>query len=310
LAGVVSRDGERAAIAAAEFGGNPYSSIDSLIADPSADVVFICTPYSLHYEMSLKVLRAGKRIICEKPLSSTVVEAEELARQAETRRLPNVVNFTYHSLPGQRFVAQLLHEGRIGRLRHIDLTYWQARQRLPNASPSDALMEVGSHEVDLVTWWLAAGAGGELVDVAALETESDTGGAAIFTALGRTTTGAIVSIQANRVAAGWRNGMSCQLIGDDGSLAFTFETDQNQISVARFGDGSAEGTIRNIPIPPELTVSYAEFPAFHIDRLVAALEGEIEFPDFAYGARCQRLLAAIRTATTEHRWVSVDEQLP
>jgi predicted dehydrogenase len=307
VAGIVSRDPDRAALAAAEFGGNPYTSIDALISDSDVDVVFICTPYPLHYPMSLAALRAGKWVICEKPLSATVAEADDLARESEKRRLPNVVNFTYHSLPGQRYVAQLLGEGRIGRLQHVDLAYWQARQRLPNALPSDALMEVGSHEVDLVSWWLASGAGGELVEIAGLQAEGHRSGEAIFSAVGRSTTGAVVSIQANRVAAGWRNGMICHLTGDVGALTLTFETDQNQISLARFGDSSPEGVAQPLPIPPELAVSYADFPAFHIDRLVGALEGETEFPDFPYGARCQRVLEAIRTAMKERRWVRLDE---
>ncbi len=306
VAGVVSREPARATEATREYGGNPYTTIGDLIDDPAVDAVFICTPFALHHSMSLEVLRRGKPVICEKPLARTLAEAEEMAQTAAALGLPNVVNFTYHSLPGHRFIAQLLHSGQIGRLRHIALTYWQARQRLPNAIPSDALMEVGSHEIDLALWWIDAGGGGDIVEMTGDQSWQDNGAASIFTVIGRTTLGGAVSIQANRVAAGWRNGMDCRLIGDDGSIVLTFDTDQTEVRVAKFGEGSAEGTLKVVPVPADLSVSYADFPAFHVDRLIAGLEGEIDFPDFHYGLRCQRVLDAIRRSTDERRWLRLD----
>jgi predicted dehydrogenase len=305
VAAVVSRDAAKATSATAEFGGLPYTKIDDMLADPSVDVVFVCTPHDLHCPMSLATLRAGKRVICEKPLASSLEDAEGMVAAANQAGIPNLVNFTYHSLPGQRFVAQLLREGTMGKLRHLDLTYWQARQRLPDAKPGDALLEVGAHQVDLAQWWCDEGGGGTIVEVTGVEAPEPQRSASIVAALGRTNTGAVVTLQANRVAAGWRNGMVCRLVGEDGSLSLTFDTDEFEVRLARFGEGSAEGKARVLPISEDLSVSYADFPAAHIDRLVAALEGESWFPDFAYGLRCQRVLEAIRLAILEHRWIGI-----
>jgi predicted dehydrogenase len=307
VAAVVSRDAAKAAGVASEFGGRPYTRLEDMVADSAVDVVFVCTPHHLHHPMSLTAFQAGKRVICEKPLASTVAEAEELAAIARSLGTPNLVNFTYHSLPGHRSVARLLRENTIGRLRHLDLTYWQARQRLPNATPGNALLEIGSHQIDLVQWWCDQGEGGEIVDVTADHAPRSDDNATIITALGRTTAGVLVSIQANRVAAGWRNGMVCRLVGLDGMLTLTFDTDKSEVSIARFGEGSAEGVTRVLPIPPDLAVSYADFPSYHIDRLVAALDGETSFPDFSYALRCQRVLDAIQTSIDEHRWVRLSD---
>jgi predicted dehydrogenase len=304
VAAVASRDLEKARAITSEVGGTPYSRIEDLLRDPAVDVVFVCTPHNLHGSMSLAALRAGKRVICEKPLASSIDEASEMAAVAKDLGIPSLVNFTYHSLPGHRYVAQLLGQGAIGRLCHLDLTYLQARQRLPNAKPGDVLLDVGAHQVDLACWWCGAGAGGAVSEVGGLqEAAGDT--ASIYAAIGRTDTGALVTLQANRVAAGWRNGMVCRLVGSDGMLTLTFDTDEFDVRLARFGDGSPEGKPRPLPTPADLAVSYADFPAFHIDRLVAALAGETWFPDFAYGFDCQRLLAAIRTSIDEHHWVQI-----
>jgi predicted dehydrogenase len=310
LAAVCSRDAAKAEGIATEHRCAAYDSFEAMLADPSVEAVFICTPHHLHHPMSLAALAAGKRVTCEKPLALTLTEAEELAAAASRIGLPTVVNFTYHSLPGQRLVARLLESGEIGRLRHLDLTYWQARDALPDAKHGDALLEIGSHEVDLALWWSELGGAGAIRTVVCEEDQRPGEDASAWTpilmAMGRTEGGALVSLQANRVAAGWRNGMVCRLVGDSGALTLTFDTDQTEVRLARLGDGSPEGVARPVVIPADLAVSYQDFPGFHVDRLVAALQGDGQFPDFAYGLRCQRLLGALRRSACEHRWVDVD----
>ena len=126
-------------------------------------------------------------------------------------------------------------------------------------------------------------------------------------ALARTDGGALVSLQANRIAAGWRNGMICHLVGDEGALSLSFDTDTREVQVAHIGDGAAEGTARSRPIPPDLDVSFQDFPGFHVDRLISALRGEDEFPDFAYGLRCQLVIEALRESAQQQRWVEVGD---
>lgn len=312
LAAICSRDPIKAAQTVAEFGGKPYTAYALLLADPAVDAVFICTPHALHHPMALAALRAGKMVVCEKPLAISSAEADELAEEAEQSGLPNLVNFTYHSLSGQRFVERLLQDGAIGTLRQISCSYWQARQRLPGAAPGDALLDVGSHLVDLVEWWGAAAGAGTIEAVTGQDLEVAGHRGIGFAALARTDQGALIALQANRGAAGWKNAMNCHLIGELGSLSLTFDTDTAQVAVARFGEGGPEGVPTIRPLPPDLAVSYADFPAFHIDRLTAALLGEIDFPDFAYGRRCQRVLEAVQTSMRasmpEKRWIGVADQ--
>jgi predicted dehydrogenase len=292
--------------AARELGGSPYSDYGAFLADPAVDAVVICSPHALHHPMSLAALQAGKSVICEKPLTLSVTEAEELCRVAATTGLPTAVNFTYHSLPGHRFVARLLSEGAIGRLRHLDLSYWQARQGMPGAPVGDAILDVGAHLLDLATWWADSAGAGPITSIAGHDDGGTEKGVRIWSALARTTGDALLAIGADRLAAGWRNGMVGRLVGDAGCLTLTFDTDVTEVRLARFGDGAAEGVAQVLEIPVELAVGYRDFPGFHVDRLVAALRGQIDFPDFFYGLRIQRLIGASNDAVRSRSWVDVD----
>ncbi|HVC35682.1 MAG TPA: Gfo/Idh/MocA family oxidoreductase [Chloroflexota bacterium] len=304
LAAIASRDPAKAAQTAKEFDCAAYPSLTALLEDPSVEVVFICTPHHLHHPMALEALAAGKWVVCEKPLAVNVAQAEELVVAAERAGVPTAVNFTYHSLAGHRFVHRLLSERTIGQLRHLHLTYWQARQKLPGAMPTDALFDVGSHLLDLACWWCDAGHAGAIRSIVGQEGGRDDA-PPIWTALARTDTGALLSIQADRVTAGWRNGMECRLVGDEGSIDLTYDTDAAEVRLARFGDGSPEGEARVLPIPPDLWVSYEAFPTLHLDRLAAALQGDVDFPDFQYGLRVQRALAAAQASSLEQAFTAV-----
>lgn len=306
LVAICSRDPGRAADAAREYGGSPYNDYNAFLADPAVDAVVICSPHALHYPMSMAALRAGKSVICEKPLTRSVPEADDLCRLAAATGLPTAINFTYHSLPGHRFVARLLSEGAIGGLRHLDLSYWQARQGLPGAPVGDAILDIGAHLLDLATWWTDSAGAGSIASVAGHDDGGSERGVRVWSALARTTAGALLAIGADRLAAGWRNGMVGRLVGDAGCLTLTFDTDVTEVRLARFGDGAAEGVSRVLEIPGEFAVGYREFPGFHIDRLVAALRGQIDFPDFSYGLRIQRLIGASIDAVRSRSWVDVD----
>lgn len=311
LAAVCSRDPEKATSVAAEHDCAPYTSYEAMLRDPAVETVFICTPHDLHCPMALQALAAGKRVVCEKPLSVGVEEAERMAAAARAVDYPSLVNFTYHSLPGQRLVARLLEDGEIGRIIHLDLTYWQAREALPGAKKDDALLDVGSHVLDLALWWLEVGGAGPVRSIVAQEDRRAVKGRPepwrpIFAVMGETDGGARFSLQANRVAAGWRNAMSARLVGEAGTITLTFDTDFVEVQVARFGDGVPEGTFRPRPIPEGIAVGYAAFPGVHVDRITAALLGEEAFPNFEHGLRVQRLMDAVRRSAEDRSWVKMD----
>src|SRR6185436_4387464 len=73
----------------------PYGSVDSFLADKEIQVVHNCTPNHLHFEISKKILAAGKHVISEKPLAMTTTESKELVTLAAKAKVINAIDFNY-----------------------------------------------------------------------------------------------------------------------------------------------------------------------------------------------------------------------
>ena len=117
---VASRTGERAAAYAAARGiPRAYGSYDELLADDAVDAVYVPLPNSLHCAWSIRALEAGKHVLCEKPMSSSVDEVEAVFDLAEARGLVCMEAFMWRHNPQTRRLEQLVAEGAIGELRLV-----------------------------------------------------------------------------------------------------------------------------------------------------------------------------------------------
>ncbi len=106
----------------AEANGIPrvVASYDDLVNDPGLDVIYNPLPNSLHCEWSVAALRAGKHVLCEKPLASNAIEAERMAQAAQDsgKLLGEAFHYRYHPLADR--IHELVHDGTIGRLLHVE----------------------------------------------------------------------------------------------------------------------------------------------------------------------------------------------
>jgi predicted dehydrogenase len=140
LVAVGSRSGARARAFAQEHGaGAAYGSYDELLADGSIDVVYIASPHALHLEHARLAMAAGKHVLCEKPLTLSVAEAEEmiaLAREHD-RFLMEAMWTACH--PVVRALRDRLATGELGAPRHLhaELGF------VVDASPDDRLLDPG-----------------------------------------------------------------------------------------------------------------------------------------------------------------------
>jgi predicted dehydrogenase len=96
-----------------------------LVASDEVDLVSIVTPNFLHAEMAIAAAEAGKHVFCEKPIASSAADGERMWQAAEAAGVVHGVNLTYRKVPAIRFVARLIKEGRIGRIRHFRASYLQ-----------------------------------------------------------------------------------------------------------------------------------------------------------------------------------------
>jgi predicted dehydrogenase len=114
-----SRDEQRAAAFAAEFGGRAHGSYEALVADPEVDVVYVATPHSLHDEHTRLALAAGKAVLCEKPMTLDAASTTALFEEAAQRGLFLMEAMWMVCHPVIRTLLRLLASGDYGSPRQI-----------------------------------------------------------------------------------------------------------------------------------------------------------------------------------------------
>src|SRR5262245_368363 len=121
MAAIASRDAARAREAAAELGiPRSHGSYEELLADPEVDAVYNPLPNHLHAEWTIAAARAGKHVLCEKPLAMSAAVAQEMVDASREAGVLLMEAFMYRLHPSWVAVRDLVAAGRIGRLRAVD----------------------------------------------------------------------------------------------------------------------------------------------------------------------------------------------
>ena len=150
---VCSRREETGRALAEEFGlARVYTSMDEMLRDPAIDMVYVASPNSIHYGQVKAALLAGKHVICEKPFTPTVAQAQELIGLARERGLFLFEAITTAHHPHYGFIRENLPK--LGRLKLVSATFCQYSSRYP-ALLEGRISPVLSH----------AFAGGALMDI-------------------------------------------------------------------------------------------------------------------------------------------------
>jgi predicted dehydrogenase len=159
---IASRDLGRAQAAASGLGiARAFGSYEELLADPDIDAVYNPLPNHLHAEWTIAAARAGKHVLCEKPLATNAAEAERMIQACEAEGVLLMEAFMYRLHPTWDAVRDLLASGRIGELRAVQswFSYF-------NDDPNDirnqvdaaggALYDIGCYSVNLSRMLFAA----------------------------------------------------------------------------------------------------------------------------------------------------------
>ena len=139
-----------------------YKSMEELAADESVDVVHVCTPNNVHYKQAEAALRAGKHVMCEKPLAMNPQETAALVQLAHTMKRVGAVTYNVRYYPMCQEAHALVQNGAIGEPRIVHGGYLQDwlfystdwNWRLDPALGGDmrAVADIGTHWMDLVGW--------------------------------------------------------------------------------------------------------------------------------------------------------------
>ena len=167
LKAICARNAESAQEFAATWG---YESIETdwkkLIARDDIDAVDICVPNNLHKDISIAAAKAGKMVLCEKPLAMDVAEGEEMCKVVEAEGVPNMVWHNYRRVPAVTMAKQIIDSGNLGRIFHYRANFlqdWTISEDVPQggagtwrldakAAGSGVTGDLLAHCIDTAIW--------------------------------------------------------------------------------------------------------------------------------------------------------------
>lgn len=262
---VVDVSDDMAATARDRFGFDEASADwRTVIARDDIDIVDICTPNNSHAEIAIAAARAGKHIICEKPLARTGSEAKAMLDAVAGGSSIHMVAFNYRRTPAVALARKLIDDGRIGDILNFRGTYlqdWSADPDGPlswrfqkSVAGSGTVGDIGTHVVDFARYLageivsvnaitkthiptrpkqsggidkLGVGGGDRNAERGAVDVDDE-----MLTML-KFDNGAIGSIEATRNAYGRNNFLTFEVHGTKGSLSFNYERrDELQVMLA------------------------------------------------------------------------------
>lgn len=237
---------------------NASTDWKAVVNSPDIDIIDINTPNDSHAEIAIAAARAGKHILCEKPLALTVAQCQEMLDAVKKAKVVHMVCHNYRRIPAIAQAKKMIDEGAIGDIYHYYARYaqdWIVDPEFPlvwrlqkGVSGSGTHGDINAHIIDLARYLV-----GEFKEVSGLmhtfikerplQDQSGKGDglgakggkkmgkvtvddAAMF--IGRFKNGALANLEATRFALGRKNHIEIEINGSKGSLHFDFE-DMNRL---------------------------------------------------------------------------------
>ncbi len=254
LVALAGRDEAAVGDAARRFGfARAVTDWREVVADPAVGVVDNVGPNSLHAEPTIAAARAGKHVVCEKPLGRTADESYEIWQEVAATGVKHLCAFNYRFVPAVRLARELIRSGEIGEIRHFRGAYlqdWLTDPSTPATWRSDASQagsgsvgDNGVHLIDLARYLV-----GEIASVSALTTTfvGDRPGGAVtvddaFESVVAFESGAVGTLEASRFCLGHKNELTWEVNGSEGSIRFDLQR-LNELQVhLSSSDGLAQG---------------------------------------------------------------------
>ncbi len=282
-----------------------FGDLGEAIAWGGFDAVSNVTPDNAHYPTTLKLIAAGKHVLCEKPLAEDFAKADEMAKAAEAKKLVNMVNLSYRNVAALRKAKAMIAAGDIGEVRHIEASYRQSwltgkhwgdwrtdpkwLWRLSEAHGSKGVLgDVGIHILDFTT--LAIG-----MMPARLQAQLKTFDKAEGNRIGDYTldandsatmslsfpNGALGVIHASRFMTGYGNQLRLHVFGTAGGIEVDHGMAWTEIRACTGEDVHTQAW-RQVIIDPVNTI--------HHEFVSAVIAGENGEPSFRRGADLQKVL--------------------
>lgn len=314
------------------------TSWEKLIARDDVDLIDISTPNDLHKPIAIAAARAGKHILCEKPMAVNEAEARSMLDAAHEAGVVHMMIFNYRFLPAIQLARQMIEAGKIGKIHHFNAVYyqdWLVDPAFPitwrhdsKASGSGAHGDMNAHIIDLARFLLGefeavCGEQKTFIKERPLSEGSGTGQVTTDDAtyfLAQFRDGALGSFMATRYATGRKNFLRLEIFGSEGSLGFNLER-LNELTYFSRNDESTEQGFRNILVteaehpyvqawwPPGHIIGWEHTFIHEVNELIKGIANQTPVvPDFYDGLRCQQVLDRVMQSADERKWITVPEQ--
>lgn len=307
---------------------NAYDDWQLMLASHDLDLVCIATPTVLHAPQTLAALARGAHVLCEKPTAMNAAEARAMLDAATVAGRLHMIDHELRFNPNRARVAEMIAQGDLGEVRHVNITNIGASWANPASRPkgdwwSDAsqgggrLGANGSHQVDMLRWWLGevawvTGASPVMVpdrqDKTTGERWTATADDVAWFGL-EMAGGALAQVFLSGVAA-HNMGNHTQVFGSKGTI--TLSNDDEKLWFAKAGQGFEEITQTD----PTASLPGLNKGIWNVSVLSALRElcGAIaegrslrRGATFADGLANQRVLDAVRLSGAERRWVRPED---
>jgi predicted dehydrogenase len=253
--GVLGSTAERGAARAESLNvAKAYRDLDDLLADPTVHVVHVTSPNDLHVDQAAAALRAGKHVVCEKPLAMTADGSARLVALAAETGLVNATNFNIRYYPLNQHAHDVVTGGQLGEVRLVTGRYfqdwlllatdWNWRLQPDRGGALRAVGDIGSHWLDLMTFVTGHHVTAVMADLATfIETRQEpTGPVETFstdrsaetverriatedtaTILLSFSNGARGSVAVSQISPGRKNSLQWEIDGSEAALAWDSE---------------------------------------------------------------------------------------
>jgi len=334
---ICARNAEKVKAFADQWG---YESAETdwrkLVDSKDIDLIDIASPNDTHAEVAIAAAKAGKMVMCEKPLGRNPAESEAMVKAVEDSGVANMVWYNYRRVPAVTLAKQLIDEGRLGRVFHyrtVFLQDWTISADLPqggaglwrldaSVSGSGVTGDLLAHNIDTAMWL-----NGQINEVTAMtetfvksrkhnltgkEEPVNIDDASLF--LARFSNGSLASFEATRYARGHKALYTFEINGENASIKW----DLHDLHRLEYFDHRDEGRLRgwkSIHITdsdhpymkqwwvPGLQIGY-EHTFIHqaADFLTAVGEGRIAAPTFRDALKTDYVTDAVLTSAKSRQW--------
>ncbi|MFM5904834.1 MAG: Gfo/Idh/MocA family protein [Micrococcales bacterium] len=331
ISGIASSSFDSAVRAGAQLGiSRVFETWQALVESPDIDVVHICTPNEFHAEMVIAAANAGKQIVCEKPISVSFEEAQQIRSAVEASGSGFAVPFAYRFYPAVREMRDRIQSGEAGPIHLIHGAYlqdWLALEGSNNwrvdsvaGGLSRAFADIGTHWCDLMEFVsgdrivaLMANTSKAYQSRSGRLVQNEDAATIIF----ETESGATGSLTVSQVSHGRKNQLKIEL---DGALAsYTFNQERpdalfvggqssNQVVVSGHETLTSQDAKRLAVVPSGHPQGYQDaFNALVADAY-AGFQGKSVFgvPGLTDGVRASALVDAVLESAATKQWVKVE----